>query len=525
MILTNTPLFIRVLINSAIVALVYFTCHMLAFNTLLTSGVIFFCAIVTSYLLFNDTNIKSLSLAQNSPVENIATATIGKSIDEQTSKLAISAAEISFFLEQLTHAIEQSSLDVNNLANSAELLSSNTKQINDNALHASEKAALAMQETTIGSKQLANNVNTIGALNQGVMDASDKIQSLSNKTAKIQSITNVIDAISAQTNLLALNAAIEAARAGEQGRGFAVVADEVRALASKTAEATRQIGSMLTEVNEETEATTEVMQTVVEQTHTIVESISELSQALQQVSQLIADTSNASNLISNTLKEHDLTTEEISSAIANLHHFLVSKSEQTQEISLKADHLSQTTESIFINLAEFKTNSLNDIMCQKAIKTAHEIGALFEKKINDKEISTQKLFDFTYHEIANTNPKKYNTSFDAFTDKVLPAIQEKILTDHNAVIYAGAVDINGYFPTHNQCFSQPLTGNYDVDVVNNRTKRLFNDATGIRCAKNTQKFLLQTYKRDTGEIMHDVSAPIYVNGQHWGGFRMGFKAN
>ena len=107
---------------------------------------------------------------------------------------------------------------------------------------------------------------------------------------------------------------------------------------------------------------------------------------------------------------------------------------------------------------------------------------------------------------------------------MLPAIQEPLLEANSFIIYAGAVDKNGYFPTHNKKFSQPLTGNYETDLANNRTKRIFNDKTGSRCGSNTSTFLLQTYKRDTGEIMHDLSAPIYVNGKHWGGFRIGYKA-
>jgi methyl-accepting chemotaxis protein len=91
-------------------------------------------------------------------------------------------------------------------------------------------------------------------------------------------------------------------------------------------------------------------------------------------------------------------------------------------------------------------------------------------------------------------------------------------------VFAGAVDINGYFPTHNKKFSQPLTGNHEKDLASNRTKRVFSDRTGSRCGKNTEIFLLQTYKRDTGEIMHDLSSPIYVNGKHWGGFRIGYLA-
>jgi methyl-accepting chemotaxis protein len=86
------------------------------------------------------------------------------------------------------------------------------------------------------------------------------------------------------------------------------------------------------------------------------------------------------------------------------------------------------------------------------------------------------------------------------------------------------VDDHGYFPTHNRRYSRPLTGNYDVDLANNRTKRIFSDRTGSRCGSNKEPFLLQTYKRDTGEVMHDVSAPIYVRGRHWGGFRIGYKS-
>ena len=185
---------------------------------------------------------------------------------------------------------------------------------------------------------------------------------------------------------------------------------------------------------------------------------------------------------------------------------------------------SNSTEDIFLELSAFDTDSLISRMAKVATLTAAEIGKLFEQSISDKTISREQLFNFSYQKIANTNPQKYQTSFDRFTDKVLPNIQEPLLNQHAEMIYAGAVDVNGYFPTHNKCFSKPLTGNYEQDMANNRTKRIFDDPTGSRCGSNKLKFLLQTYKRDTGEIMHDVSSPIFVNGQHWGGFRIGFKA-
>jgi methyl-accepting chemotaxis protein len=62
-----------------------------------------------------------------------------------------------------------------------------------------------------------------------------------------------------------------------------------------------------------------------------------------------------------------------------------------------------------------------------------------------------------------------------------------------------------------------------VDLVNSRDKRMFTDSTGTRGAKNTARLLLQTYRRDTGEILNDLSMPIHVQGRHWGALRFGFK--
>jgi hypothetical protein len=156
-------------------------------------------------------------------------------------------------------------------------------------------------------------------------------------------------------------------------------------------------------------------------------------------------------------------------------------------------------------------------------KCRESVIAEFEELLMTKRLTIEQLFDTFYIPIANTYPQKYKTQYDSLSDQRVQNILDKYLAADRRIIFVIIVDTNGYVPTHNSRYSRPLTGNKEIDAANNRTKRLFNDRTGLAAAKNVEAFLLQRYNRDTGEAIYDLSVPIFVRGKHWGAVRIGYE--
>ena len=159
------------------------------------------------------------------------------------------------------------------------------------------------------------------------------------------------------------------------------------------------------------------------------------------------------------------------------------------------------------------------ILAQTGAKSMERI---LGEAIASRELTAEQLFDEHYVPIPGTEPQKYHTKFDEFSDRAIQALEDEFLKD-DQVVFAVLVDRNGYLPTHNSKYSIPLSGDREKDKVANRTKRMFNDEVGLAAARNTEPFLKQVYQRDTGEKMWDLSTPVYVGGKHWGSFRVGFS--
>lgn len=466
----------------------------------------------------------------NSRTHRVAPAPVADTMGELTRDLsyttshnALSAAGVAYSVKQLAARLQSQLSAARQIVSSAEVMIGTeqvTSQLSRQALGA---ASQAHQHSTQGREVLAESITRMRQLSQRADASRQLIEALSLRSEEIQRVTLVIQSIASQTNLLALNAAIEAARAGEHGRGFAVVADEVRGLAGRTATATDEVGVMVADIQQRTAQVVEQIRQLSADLHTGVEQVEHAGEQLESIASLAADVEGQVNEIAQGTDTNRAQLDSLFHAVEQMRSDLTVSDQQTRQLADAAVQMEGQAETISERLAEVGLDDYHQRIYDLAREGAHRIAEQFEADVLQNRISQQDLFDRSYTPIPNTSPSKYHTRFDRYTDQVLPAIQEALLPRHEGLVFAIACTPQGYVPTHNKAFSHPLTGDAHVDAVQNRTKRKFEDRTGIRCGSHQQAVLLQTYTRDTGELMHDLSVPIMVNGRHWGGLRLGYK--
>ncbi|WP_371315686.1 methyl-accepting chemotaxis protein [Pseudomonas sp. F9001] len=455
-----------------------------------------------------------------------ATDAIGeltRDLSYTTSHNALSAAGVAYSVKQLAARLQSQLGAAKQIVSSAEVMIGTeqvTSQLSRQALGA---ASQAHQRSTEGREVLAQSITRMHQLSQRANDSRQLIEALSQRSEEIQRVTLVIQSIASQTNLLALNAAIEAARAGEHGRGFAVVADEVRGLAGRTATATDEVGVMVADIQQRTAQVVEQIRQLSADLQSGVEQVEHAGEQLDSIASLAADVEGQVNEIAQGTDTNRAQLDSLFHAVEQMRSDLTVSDQQTQQLAAAAVQMEGQAETISERLAEVGLDDYHQRIYDLAREGASRIAAQFEADVLQNRISLDDLFDRSYTAIPNTRPSKYHTRFDGYTDQVLPAIQEALLPRHEGLVFAIACTPQGYVPTHNKVFSQALTGDAQVDALQNRTKRKFEDRTGIRCGSHQQAVLLQTYTRDTGELMHDLSVPITVNGRHWGGLRLGYR--
>jgi len=230
-----------------------------------------------------------------SSVEESSSATLelGATIEEiagQMEKLFNTVDEVSSSINEMSVTSQEVSENVGILSSSTEVtvssmlqMDASIKEIENNAAETSQLASAAAEDAQRGMQAVDETIRGIESIRQTVDRASDAIMELGDKSSAIGKILTVIDDVADQTSLLALNAAIIAAQAGEHGKGFAVVADEIRELAERTAISTREIGAIITNLQEGTQEAVLAMKAGSEQVYEEVKRSKASSVALEKI--------------------------------------------------------------------------------------------------------------------------------------------------------------------------------------------------------------------------------------------------
>lgn len=397
---------------------------------------------------------------------------------------------------------------IQEVSNSAEVISHSTEQNLETARQSMSEMGEIVEKVQLVSEKLTR--------------FNDTVDHLAQRSGSIRQIASMIKDIADQTNLLALNAAIEAARAGEAGRGFAVVADEVRKLAERVNLATQDISSNIggmIDLVRETQSENEMINNDIRQTREVVERSSAEFKVMVQDFERTGD---QLTQIAAAMEELTATNQQVHDSVTHIHELSGDVSGKMVDSEKSTLALANATEGVQEMVSRFKIGrGTFDTNVEQVRKFRDEI----QERLIDMKNRGINVFDQNYRPIPNVVPPKFNVSYEDAYIRECQHLLDETLDRVAGGAYAVAVDVNGYLTAHNSRYSKPLTGNQQVDLVGNRTRRKFNAPTELRAASNTQSMLMQTYLRDTGELLCDLAMPIYVGGQHWGNVRVGCNSD
>jgi methyl-accepting chemotaxis protein len=441
--------------------------------------------------------------------------------------LGVELADVAGNLQEVAGRVSQQSERFGRLEKTAETMASANHDIADASRSVQSAAASAVDEITQSRAAVETAVQHITELIAAVGRIEHRLGAVGTALSQVAKVSGSIEAIAKQTNLLALNATIEAARAGAAGRGFAVVASEVKSLAEATRQATQLIGDTVRDLDGQ-------VGSLIGESSDASLRAKNAGQGAEQIKTIIArvqdgftsvgrDIGGVAEAATSNLAHCDMVIDEL----GQLAKGVDLSSSELKRADDRVAKLLETSEGLIELIADSGVETSDAPLIRVVIDTAKRISAEFESAIERGDLTLAQLMDEKYREIPGTDPKQYLTDYVAFTDRILPPIQDPVQKIDPRVVFSVAWAKGGYLPTHNPNYRLPQGKDPVWNNANCRNKRLFNDRAVKKVADNTKPFLLQTYRRDMGGgnfvLMKDLSAPIHVRGRHWGAFRMGFR--
>ncbi len=277
-----------------------------------------------------------------------------KEIHAGTEHLASSSEELSTTAAQIASGGETQASRATQVSTSSNEMSSTIIEVTKNIGSAAQAAKEAGEAAVTGGGMVENTIKSMKEISGTARDASRIISALGGRSGEIGGIVSVINDIADQTNLLALNAAIEAARAGDQGRGFAVVADEVRKLAEKTMQATKEIGSMIKAMQDETKRAIASVDGEVRAVEGGVKLAEDAGGALKAIVGKVDVVTSMIHQITSAMEEQSAVTEQICGDVEAVANVVTETTTSAKQIARASEELAQLASSLKSNVDMFK---------------------------------------------------------------------------------------------------------------------------------------------------------------------------
>lgn len=437
---------------------------------------------------------------------------------QSTIDIALNTARLLSHTQACTELVRQQTVQAEGLAASGSQIEALSEQT---TTHAKDIASTFGAQLTVANQTLAQ----LKELHERVTRVATQMEvfsgvvaQLSQRAQSVGDTSRLIKDIALQTHLLALNAGVEAARAGEAGKGFAVVASEVGKLAervnSATGEIVRATGEILELVADTREKTDHIHldmttsdQVVTQFTSSFDTFVKDFGRMESQMTEVVQNVSRV-NETNHSMSQAISSIAALSSQVQNR---MATMNDEVSAVRDKSESLQELLATLRAGNTPFDwlagmLDSLRDA-CRRLLLQARQQGV--------------DIHDVRYQRIPNSNPARYHTAYDTMIDQQLTQILDYVLDQLPAGYYALLVDKNGYCPTHNTRYSRAATGELAHDTLYVRNKRIFDDRVGKRAADNTSEILCQTYMRDTGEIVSDLSISLDIDHTHWGAVRIG----
>ena len=457
-----------------------------------------------------------------------------REIADRFGKLSAEITDISGRIGDVTQQFETQTAGLRRVVGAVEQVSCANHAIRQAAEGAQSAASVVRSglERVTGSVKLGLSAaqTDIETLSQEAQSMSQALSQAVSDAHKARASSDAIQSITREIQLLSINAGVEAARSGEAGKGFAVIAAAVKALAEQTREATAisatQLDLLVKAVDALSRRSQENAQTARrarEGSQAISQQVGEFDSFGRSVVELIGEI----EAVSRPTRENAEACAKAGQDLAGLVAGVDASTDILDQAVQRTEALVAISEGILGSIAASGVRTAQSELIATVMETAATIGDLFEAALARGEVTLADLFDDAYRPIPGSDPQQHMTRFVSLTDRLLPPLQEKLLTSNGRIVFCAAVDRNGFLPTHNRKYSQPQGRDPLWNNANCRNRRIFDDRTGLAAARNRKPFLLQSYRRDMGGgqflVMEDLSAPILVKGRHWGGFRFGLK--